>query len=114
MILTSNQSFGSWGEVFGDRVIASAILDRILHHDDKLKVYTIPRLLIVDGDAVLSAHQPTHATTIMPSPWTRCRATTGTWTGHRTACPQAPTGVVVVVGIHKGVGEFSMTTPGEI
>ncbi len=32
MILTSNQSFGSWGEVFGDRVIASAILDRILHH----------------------------------------------------------------------------------
>ena len=32
MILTSNQSFGSWGEVFGDRVIATAILDRILHH----------------------------------------------------------------------------------
>jgi DNA replication protein DnaC len=31
MILTSNQSFGSWGEVF-DRVIAAAILDRILHH----------------------------------------------------------------------------------
>ena len=32
MILTSNQSFGSWGEVFGDRVIATAVLDRILHH----------------------------------------------------------------------------------
>jgi len=32
MILTSNQSFGSWGEVFGDRIIATAILDRILHH----------------------------------------------------------------------------------
>jgi len=32
MILTSNQSFGSWGEVFGDRVIATAILDRLLHH----------------------------------------------------------------------------------
>jgi DNA replication protein DnaC len=32
MILTSNQSFGSWGEVFGDRVIAAAILDRVLHH----------------------------------------------------------------------------------
>ena len=26
------QGFGSWGEVFGDRVIATAILDRILHH----------------------------------------------------------------------------------
>jgi len=32
MILTSNQSFGAWGDVFGDRVIATAILDRILHH----------------------------------------------------------------------------------
>jgi DNA replication protein DnaC len=32
MILTSNQSFGTWGEVFGDRVIATAILDRVLHH----------------------------------------------------------------------------------
>jgi DNA replication protein DnaC len=32
LILTSNQSFGAWGEVFGDRVIATAILDRVLHH----------------------------------------------------------------------------------
>jgi len=32
MILTSNQSFGSWGEVFGDPVLATAILDRVLHH----------------------------------------------------------------------------------
>jgi DNA replication protein DnaC len=32
MILTSNQNFGSWGDVFGDRVIAAAILDRLLHH----------------------------------------------------------------------------------
>ena len=32
MILTSNQSFGSWSEVFGNRVIATAILDRVLHH----------------------------------------------------------------------------------
>ena len=32
MTLTSNQSFRSWGDVFGDRMIASAILDRILHH----------------------------------------------------------------------------------
>ncbi len=32
MILTSNQSFGAWGEVFGDRVLATAILDRVLRH----------------------------------------------------------------------------------
>lgn len=32
VILTSNQSFANWGEIFGDRVIATAILDRLLHH----------------------------------------------------------------------------------
>ena len=31
-IFTSNKSFSEWGEVVGDQVIASAILDRILHH----------------------------------------------------------------------------------
>jgi hypothetical protein len=29
IIITSNQSLGAWGEVFGDTVIASAILDRL-------------------------------------------------------------------------------------
>ncbi len=32
VILTSSQSFANWGDVFGDRVIATAILDRLLHH----------------------------------------------------------------------------------
>ena len=32
ILLTSNQSLGAWGEVFGDPVIASALLDRLLHH----------------------------------------------------------------------------------
>lgn len=38
MILTSNQSFSAWGEVFGDRVIATAILDRLLHHAVTLNI----------------------------------------------------------------------------
>lgn len=38
MILTSNQSFGSWGDVFGDRVIATAILDRLLHHSVTINI----------------------------------------------------------------------------
>ncbi len=38
MILTSNQSFGAWGDVFGDRVIATAILDRLLHHAVTLNI----------------------------------------------------------------------------
>ena len=32
MIFTSNKSYGEWGEIFNDHVIAAAILDRILHH----------------------------------------------------------------------------------
>jgi DNA replication protein DnaC len=32
IILTSNKSFGEWGEVVGDSVLATAMLDRLLHH----------------------------------------------------------------------------------
>ena len=32
IILTTNKPFDRWGEMFGDDVIASAILDRLLHH----------------------------------------------------------------------------------
>ncbi len=32
VVITSNQSFANWGDIFGDRVIATAILDRLLHH----------------------------------------------------------------------------------
>ncbi|MFE2691356.1 IS21-like element helper ATPase IstB [Streptomyces mirabilis] len=32
VILTSNKSFSEWGQVFGDEVLATAILDRLLHH----------------------------------------------------------------------------------
>ncbi len=31
-IYTSNKSFSEWGEMLGDSVMASAVLDRILHH----------------------------------------------------------------------------------
>jgi len=32
MIITSNRGFAEWGEVFGDPVVATALLDRLLHH----------------------------------------------------------------------------------
>ncbi|GAA4246865.1 hypothetical protein GCM10022293_00140 [Azospirillum formosense] len=32
MILTSNRGFSEWGDVFGGTVVASALLDRLLHH----------------------------------------------------------------------------------
>ena len=31
-IITTNQTFNKWGEVFSDNVLANAILDRLLHH----------------------------------------------------------------------------------
>ncbi|MEX1103127.1 MAG: IS21-like element helper ATPase IstB, partial [Dehalococcoidia bacterium] len=31
-VLTSNKSFDEWGEVFGDDVMAGALIDRLLHH----------------------------------------------------------------------------------
>jgi len=38
MILTSNQRFGNWGEIFGDQVLATAILDRVLHHSVTINI----------------------------------------------------------------------------
>ncbi|MEC0090222.1 AAA family ATPase [Paenibacillus macquariensis subsp. macquariensis] len=38
IILTSNKWFGSWGEIFGDTVLATAILDRLLHHSVTINI----------------------------------------------------------------------------
>jgi DNA replication protein DnaC len=32
MILTSNRGFAEWADIFGDPVVATALLDRLLHH----------------------------------------------------------------------------------
>lgn len=37
-IVTTNQIFSKWGEVFTDSVIANAILDRLLHHAHVVKI----------------------------------------------------------------------------
>ncbi|MFH1666153.1 MAG: IS21-like element helper ATPase IstB [Elusimicrobiota bacterium] len=37
-IITSNRSYGQWGDIFDDPVIASAILDRILHHSITINI----------------------------------------------------------------------------
>ncbi len=38
IVLTSNKSYGDWGSVFGDTVIATAVLDRLLHHATTLNI----------------------------------------------------------------------------
>jgi DNA replication protein DnaC len=38
IMLTSNKTFGEMGQVFGDEVLASAILDRRLHHAEVIAI----------------------------------------------------------------------------
>jgi len=38
MLITSNRSIGEWGSVFGDPVVATAILDRLLHHSHVITI----------------------------------------------------------------------------
>jgi DNA replication protein DnaC len=58
MIITSNKSFAEWGSVLGDDVLATAILDRLLHHCNIIAIngpsYRLKdRLnLVTGGDAV--------------------------------------------------------------
>ena len=37
-IITTNQPFSKWGDVFSDSMLANAILDRLLHHSHVLKM----------------------------------------------------------------------------
>ena len=37
-VVTSNKSFGDWGELMGDPVLATAILDRLLHHSHIINI----------------------------------------------------------------------------
>ncbi|MCK1552347.1 ATP-binding protein, partial [Bradyrhizobium sp. 177] len=38
MLITSNRSVAEWGTVFADPVVATAILDRLLHHSHVLTI----------------------------------------------------------------------------
>ena len=53
-ILTTNQPLSKWGEVFGDSVIANAIIDRLVHHCHIIKItgqsYRIKGKVIYDHD----------------------------------------------------------------
>ena len=54
-ILTTNQSFSKWPDVFGDAVIANAIIDRLVHHCEIIKItghsYRVKDRNLFDEDA---------------------------------------------------------------
>lgn len=38
IVITSNKSYGDWGDIFADQVLAAAILDRLLHHSTTINI----------------------------------------------------------------------------
>jgi DNA replication protein DnaC len=38
LIVTSNKPFGRWGEVFGDDIVAAAMIDRLVHHAEVISM----------------------------------------------------------------------------
>ena len=56
MIVTSNKPFSGWGEIFGDDMAATAMIDRLIHHAEILSLKGDSYRLRGKEDA-----RPTHA-----------------------------------------------------
>ena len=80
MIVTSNKPFSAWGEIFGDDMAATAMIDRLIHHAE---------ILSLKGDSYrlrgkdLDARPPPRPDPPDPSPAERLRASTDSGTGPR-------------------------------
>ena len=67
MILTSNRGFAEWGEVFGDPVVATALLDRLLHHAVVVQIEGASYRLRAHTD-LIPEHTRSHAAITPPPP----------------------------------------------
>ena len=66
MILTSNRGFGEWDQVFGDGVVAAALLDRLLHHATVVHIEGSSYRLRRHADLVPDSLRPKPATSVAP------------------------------------------------
>lgn len=66
MILTSNRGFGEWDQVFGDSVVAAALLDRLLHHATVVQIEGSSYRLRQHADLVPEAMRTRPATAAPP------------------------------------------------
>jgi DNA replication protein DnaC len=73
MILTSNRGFAEWGEVFGDPVVATALLDRLLHHAVVVQIEGSSYRLRQHADLLVQSLHPSPASRTEPSPRRRGR-----------------------------------------
>lgn len=67
MILTSNRGFAEWGEIFGDPVVATALLDRLLHHAVVVQIEGASYRLRHHAD-LIPEHTRSHAAITPPPP----------------------------------------------
>src|ERR1700747_1508393 len=70
IILTSNKSYGEWGSIFGDPIIATAILDHLLHHSTTVNIRGESYRLKERRKAVLirlPSHQPEESRAVASS-----------------------------------------------
>jgi len=67
MILTSNRGFAEWGDVFGDPVVATALLDRLLHHAVVVQIEGASYRLRAHTD-LIPEHTRTNAPITPPPP----------------------------------------------
>jgi DNA replication protein DnaC len=73
MILTSNRGFGEWGKVFGDQVVATALLDRLLHHAVVVQIEGASYRLREHADLISEAVSGTSVTPATEAPRRRGR-----------------------------------------
>jgi DNA replication protein DnaC len=73
MILTSNRGFAEWGEVFGDPVVATALLDRLLHHAIVVQIEGASYRLREHADLLTQSRHPTPVAGPNPMPRRRGR-----------------------------------------
>lgn len=71
MILTSNRGFAEWGEVFGDPVVATALLDRLLHHAVGAQIEGSSYRLRQHADLLAQPRHPSQPTEVPPRRRTR-------------------------------------------
>ena len=80
MIVTSNEPFSKWGEIFGDDMAATAMIDRLIHHSEILSLKGDSyRLRGKDLDTRIGANPPKSA-----DPITLDRPAEGRRTPHNT------------------------------
>ncbi len=73
MILTSNRGFAEWGKVFGDAVVATALLDRLLHHAVVVQIEGSSYRLRQHTDLLAQPRHPGQATIAEAPPRRRGR-----------------------------------------